>query len=41
MNVDDFMSGARAVEWSREECAELNFWEESELLILIKAYIYS
>jgi hypothetical protein len=23
-----------AVEWSREEYVELNFWEESELLIL-------
>jgi hypothetical protein len=29
------------VEWSREECVELNFWEESELLILIEAYICS
>jgi hypothetical protein len=39
-------SGANAyfeegVEWSREKCVKLNFWEESELLILIEAYFCS
>jgi hypothetical protein len=32
---------AEDVEWSREKCVKLNFWEESELLILIEAYFCS
>jgi hypothetical protein len=34
-------SNEPTVEWSREEYTELNFWEESELLILIEACICS
>jgi hypothetical protein len=36
----DFIE-VEVVEWSREKCVKLNFWEESELLILIEAYFCS